>query len=175
MQRRRHRPAGSSRSTLLASRAAQMRAVPSASERALWSAAGSAAEPDQRAGGKLHRVRADYPHHVWHVDLTVVPTLFGFWVPWLPQALAIATMRREIDAYIGWYLEHRPHESLGGATPAEVLQGGLPAAGRPPLEIRARGRPGNRLRRQVAAPPLLVVTPHEKRAGLPIVEIREAA
>lgn len=34
----RHRPAGSSRSTLLAARAAQMRAVPTASERVLWSA-----------------------------------------------------------------------------------------------------------------------------------------
>ncbi len=35
---RHHRPVGTDRSTLLASRAAEMRAVPSASERALWSA-----------------------------------------------------------------------------------------------------------------------------------------
>ncbi|MBI5724559.1 MAG: transposase [Planctomycetes bacterium] len=31
-------------------------------------------------------VRADYPNHVWHVDLTTVP-IGGFWTPWLPFAL----------------------------------------------------------------------------------------
>ena len=31
-------------------------------------------------------VTAKRPNHVWHVDLTVVPT-GGFWVPWLPFAL----------------------------------------------------------------------------------------
>jgi putative transposase len=35
----------------------------------------------------LRRVTADRPNHVWHVDLTVVPTGAGFWVPWLPLAL----------------------------------------------------------------------------------------
>jgi len=89
--------------------------------------------------------------------------------------LSLEAMRCEIDAYIGWYLEHRPHESLGGATPAEVLEGRLPAARRPPLEVRARGRPARGLRRQVTAPLLLVVTPHEKRAELPVVELRQAA
>ncbi len=237
------------------------------------------------SAGRERRVRADYPHHVWHVDLSVVPTLFGFWVPWLPQALtqvwpfawwlgvvldhfsrapvasavfkkeptadevcalldaavdkagrapryvvsdkgaqfhseyrdwcerhrvrprygalgkhgsiaiierfwhslkseylrlvsvplSIEEMQREIEAYIGWYLEHRSHESLGGASPAEVLEGRLPAAGRPPLEVRARGRPTRGLRRQVTAPLALVATPHEQRAELPVVELREAA
>jgi transposase InsO family protein len=27
---------------------------------------------------------AKYPHHVWHIDLTLVPTHFGFWLPWFP-------------------------------------------------------------------------------------------
>jgi len=31
-------------------------------------------------------VKANYPNHVWGVDLTVVPLLGGFWVPWLPNA-----------------------------------------------------------------------------------------
>lgn len=31
-------------------------------------------------------VTAKYPNHVWHVDLTVVPTAAGFWIPWLPFA-----------------------------------------------------------------------------------------
>ena len=31
-------------------------------------------------------VTAKRPNHVWHVDLTTVPTSAGFWVPWLPFA-----------------------------------------------------------------------------------------
>ena len=30
------------------------------------------------------KIVANYPHHVWHLDLTIVPTHFGFWVPWFP-------------------------------------------------------------------------------------------
>jgi transposase InsO family protein len=33
-------------------------------------------------------VTAKYPGHVMHVDLTTVPTWSGFWVPWVPFALA---------------------------------------------------------------------------------------
>jgi len=29
-------------------------------------------------------VKAKYPDHVWSVDLTVIPTGAGFWVPWMP-------------------------------------------------------------------------------------------
>ena len=32
-------------------------------------------------------VTARYPHHLWHVDLTVLPTLGGFSVPWFPFSL----------------------------------------------------------------------------------------
>jgi transposase InsO family protein len=32
-------------------------------------------------------VTAKRPNHVWHVDLTAVPTALGFWAPWLPFAL----------------------------------------------------------------------------------------
>ncbi len=45
-------------------------------------------EPDE--GKATERVvTARYPHHVWHVDASVVPTLFGFWVPWLPNSISI--------------------------------------------------------------------------------------
>jgi len=27
---------------------------------------------------------AKHPYHVWHIDLTIVPTHVGFWVPWFP-------------------------------------------------------------------------------------------
>jgi transposase InsO family protein len=33
------------------------------------------------------RVTAKYPNHVWHIDLTVVPSASGFWASWLPFAL----------------------------------------------------------------------------------------
>ena len=31
-------------------------------------------------------VTAKRPNHIWHVDLTTVPTSAGFWVPWMPFA-----------------------------------------------------------------------------------------
>src|SRR5216683_5280392 len=43
----------------------------------------SAAEPSP----STRRVSAKYPNHVWHVDLTTVPTSAGFWTSWLPLAL----------------------------------------------------------------------------------------
>ena len=33
-------------------------------------------------------VTAKRPNHVWNADLTIVPTGSGFWVPWLPFAMA---------------------------------------------------------------------------------------
>jgi len=33
-------------------------------------------------------VTAKYPGHVWHVDLTAVPTCLGFWIPWFPHTWA---------------------------------------------------------------------------------------
>lgn len=55
---------------------------------------GPADEPAGEGGGRNKNesprvVRARYAHHVWHVDLTVVPTTAGFWVPWLPFSLPI--------------------------------------------------------------------------------------
>ncbi len=32
-------------------------------------------------------VTAKHPNHVWHVDLTIVPTVSGFWTAWLPFSL----------------------------------------------------------------------------------------
>ena len=36
---------------------------------------------------RRRRVVARYPGHTWHVDLTIVPTRAGFWVPWFPFSL----------------------------------------------------------------------------------------
>jgi len=35
----------------------------------------------------LRTVTAKRPNHVWHIDLTVVPTASGFWAPWFPLSL----------------------------------------------------------------------------------------
>ena len=43
-----------------------------------------AASSDPAGKGRI--VTAKYPGHLWHVDLTTVPT-GGFWTSWLPFAL----------------------------------------------------------------------------------------
>jgi transposase InsO family protein len=42
---------------------------------------------DSKTTCKHRVVTAKYSGHVWHVDLTVVPTGAGFWTSWLPFAL----------------------------------------------------------------------------------------
>ena len=44
----------------------------------------SAASRPKKWSGRT--VTANYPHHVWNIDHTVVPTAAGFWVPWVPCA-----------------------------------------------------------------------------------------
>ena len=48
-----------------------------------------APRPPQREATavKGRKVSAKRPNHVWHVDLTVVPTQMGFWCPWSPYAM----------------------------------------------------------------------------------------
>lgn len=44
--------------------------------------------PPRRASVTTGRVvTARKPNHIWHIDLTAVPTGGGFWTPWLPFAL----------------------------------------------------------------------------------------
>ncbi len=43
--------------------------------------------PPKAAAGNGRVVTARKPNHVWHIDLTTVPTGNGFWTPWLPFAL----------------------------------------------------------------------------------------
>ena len=46
-----------------------------------------APSPDEATAEGERVVTAKRPNHVWHVDLTTVPTGAGFWAPWLPFAL----------------------------------------------------------------------------------------
>ena len=44
--------------------------------------------PSKPAKRSIHRaVTAKGPNHLWHLDLTTVPTIGGFWISWLPFAL----------------------------------------------------------------------------------------
>jgi transposase InsO family protein len=79
--------------------------------------------------------------------------------------LSVSLIVRELDRYLVWYHEHRPHRSLGGATPNEVLAGGAR------LE---RGSP-RRERRGRLQPLRLVLSHVGGRAHLPVVELRRAA
>ena len=46
---------------------------------------GEEKEPASRASGRI--VTARFAHHVWHVDITTMPTVGGFWTPWWPFSL----------------------------------------------------------------------------------------
>jgi putative transposase len=242
--------------------------------------------------GKGLAVIANYPDHVWGVDLTVVPTAAGFWVPWIPwsallcwpfcwwvslvvdhfsrkvmgwavyrkeptaqevsemldRAVAkagrapkyavsdqgtqfgadylvwcnqrgvkprfgaigqhgsiallerfVRTLKQECCAMIGvpysldamqgelvqffrWYCDLRPHQSLRGATPAEVYEGRKPANQQPRLEPRARyparspcAAPRVPAHRPRGAKLRLAVKCQDGARHLPIVELTRVA
>lgn len=79
---------------------------------------------------------------------------------------ALHAMRAELDAYVVWYNEHRPHQSFRGLTPKERLDG---------ADLPTLGKSGGKPRSEPRAPPVLVVTKFRGREHLPIVEIRQAA
>ena len=47
----------------------------------------AAMESDKITEESRRVVTAKYPNHVWHVDITAIPIVSGFWAPWLPFAL----------------------------------------------------------------------------------------
>ena len=81
-----------------------------------------------------------------------------------------------IGAYTVWYNEHRPHSSLGGRTPAEVLEGRASRCEGMRHESRfrfplARGSPNVK---RVGKLEFVVSHVHD-HALLPVVLLREAA
>ena len=79
----------------------------------------------------------------------------------------LAAMRAELVAVVQWYDAHRPHQSFGGRTPAEVYEG------LDRVDQRAGGEPVTppTSGRQLA----LKVSYLAGRKHLPIVELRAAA
>jgi transposase InsO family protein len=58
------------------------------------------------------RVTAKRPNHVWHVDLTVVPTAAGMWASWLPFALPQCW---PFCWWLGIVVDHYSRRALGSA------------------------------------------------------------
>ena len=44
-------------------------------------------QPDEPTQTKARTVTARYPHHLWHIDLTLLPTVPGYSTPWQPGSL----------------------------------------------------------------------------------------
>ena len=96
-------------------------------------------------------------------------------------------MRSRLDAYRRWFNEHRPHRSLGGSTPAEVVAAArdnnvLPANQRPRHEPRRRypamarnARPQATVQTDSHGAPLALDIDHVPGTHLPIISVRRAA
>jgi len=92
-----------------------------------------------------------------------------------------ADMAVEVGHFARWYNEHRPHETLRGATPAEVRDAVRPAKDALRLQTRPgvplpRGRPPRDGPRRARCGALVAVVERlEGRRHLPIVSLRRAA
>ena len=67
-------------------------------------------EPTHSASGRTVIVK--HPGYAWNVDLTLIPTRAGFWVPWLPSAL---TQRWPFCWWIAVILDHFSRRVIGFA------------------------------------------------------------
>ena len=93
------------------------------------------------------RIRSSRPNHIWLVDLTTVPTLAGFWIPWLPWSLP---QRWPFCCWVAVGVDHFSRRSMGvrafrGRPTAKAmsafLAGMIRAAGQAPRHlITDRGR-----------------------------------
>ncbi len=136
---------------------------------------------------RLHEVKPRWGAIGQHgsIALTerVILALKSEWLWRLLMPLSLSGMNRVVWQYVCWYNRHRPHRSLGGATPNEVYNGLRPARDGPSYEPRrryplgkaplhgapraVRGQRGTHLR--------LVVNHHEGQQHLPVVELRSVA
>src|SRR2546426_7694026 len=53
-------------------------------------------EPRKAPQAVTRVVTSQHPNHLWHADLTTVPTALGFWASWLPFALP------QVWPFCGW-------------------------------------------------------------------------
>jgi putative transposase len=87
-------------------------------------------------------VTAKAPNHVWHIDLTAVPTGSGLWVPWLPFAL------RQCWPFCWWLavvIDHYSRRAMAFAV-----------FSRRPSSLAVRGFLGRAIARAKATPKYLI-------------------
>ena len=96
--------------------------------------------------------------------------------------LRMDAMRQEVACYAHWYNEHRPHQSLNGATPLEIYDGTTMANQKPRYEPRRQWPPAASCAAPYAppkpeqgAPLTLVIRFADRHKKLPIIELHEAA
>jgi transposase InsO family protein len=66
--------------------------------------------PVRDASTSGRRIVAKGSNHTWHMDLTVVPTALGFWVPWLPNSL---TQHFPFCWWVGVVVDHYSRRIMG--------------------------------------------------------------
>jgi len=83
-------------------------------------------------------VKANRPNHVWHVDLTTVPTSAGFWAAWFPFSLP---QRWPFCWWVGVVLDHYSRRVMRittfkapptSAAVQNLLDGAIDNVGTPP-------------------------------------------
>ena len=89
--------------------------------------------------------------------------------------LSLQAMRREVGLLQCWYNEVRPHRRFGGATPAEIRDGVLPATLRPRFETRAQMPSKTQLPAERGVRVELDIGYLEGRRHLPVVSLRRVA
>ena len=82
------------------------------------------------------------PNHVWHCDLTTVPTSLGFWVSWFPWSLP---QRWPYRWWIAVVVDHCSRRAMGFAVFEEL-----------PTSVEVRTFLGRSIRSAGAAPPHLI-------------------
>ena len=68
--------------------------------------------PKSDRPSKPRAVTANSPNHVWHLDLTTVPTIGGFWISWLPFALP---QRWPFCWWVAVVVDHFSRRAMGAA------------------------------------------------------------
>jgi putative transposase len=67
----------------------------------------------RKAPVPMRSVTTKRPNHLWHVDLTIVPTVGGFWLPWMPFPMA---HRWPYCWWVAVVIDHFSRRALGKAT-----------------------------------------------------------
>ena len=141
---------------------------------------GSQFQSDYRAWCELHGAKPRYGAVGQHGSIAIIERfILSLKQEFLRRIHVPSTESRMLEAmaaYQRWYKEHRPHASLDGRTPREMLEGAPPPRERARIDPRARypigrGPPARRAR----GPLELVVDDVGGFRELPVIRLRQAA